>query len=113
MEKARKDSSDKWMKCEKKLKLKFSGKSSTKKQNELTREAIKNQNKGRPCDKKTGTEITSLLRKKEGYFTWDGMNGLFDLDEMLMLFRLIGFVPPPSGEWRGRYFLPIFNLWNE
>ena len=94
------------MKCEKKLKLKFSGKSSTKKQNELTREAIKNQNKGRPCDKKTGTEITSLLRKKEGYFTWDGMNGLFDLDEMLMLF-------PPSGEWRGRYFLPIFNLWNE
>ena len=69
MEKARKDSSDKWMKCEKKLKLKFSGKSSTKKQNELTREAIKNQNKGRPCDKKTGTEITSLLRKKEGYFT--------------------------------------------
>lgn len=106
MEKARKDSSDKWMKCEKKLKLKFSGKSSTKKQNELTREAIKNQNKERPCDKKTGTEITSLLRKKEGYFTWDGMNGLFDLDEMLMLF-------PPSGEWRGRYFLPIFNLWNE
>ena len=65
------------MKSDKKLKLDLRRKSSTKKRNELTWEASKNQNKRRPCpflaDKKTGTEITSLLWKK-GYFTVD-MNG--------------------------------------
>ena len=65
MEKERKDSSDKWMKCEKKLKLNFSGKSSTKKQNELTREAIKNQNKGRPCDKKPERKSRHYYAKKK------------------------------------------------
>ena len=111
MEKARKDSSDKWMKCEKKLKPNFSGKSSTKKQNELTREASKNQNKGRPCEKKTGTEFTSLLRKKEVYFTWDGMNGWFDLGEVFD--AVSAYWVPSSTEWRMKGPIFLTNLWNE
>ena len=65
--------------------------------------------KDAPADKKTGTEFTTLLRKKEGYFTWDGIGGWFDLDERFNAVSAYWF--RSSTEWRkkGPIFVVLFQ----
>ena len=99
------------MKCDKKLKLDLAENPEQRSKINWLEKQARIKTKDALADKKTGTEITSLLWKKEIYFTGD-MNGWFDLDERFnAVSAYCSFFPTPNEEIRDRYFLPFFNLW--